>query len=109
MLYRDLQEFVARLEREHELKRIAVPVDVELEISEITDRVSKAGGPALLFERPRSRQDKAGYPVPLLINALGTRKRMEMALGVDHLEEVARRIQDLLEIKPPAGLLDKVR
>ena len=51
MAYRNLREFIARLERERELKRISEPADVDLEITEITDRVSKAGGPALLFEK----------------------------------------------------------
>ncbi len=109
MAYQNLQEFITRLDRDHELRRIAIPVDVDLEIAEITDRVSKSGGPALLFEKPRSRKDKADYQIPLLINALGTKKRVEAALGVDNLEDVARRIQNLLELKPPGGLLDKVR
>ncbi len=109
MAYQNLQEFVTRLDRDHELRRIAIPVDVDLEIAEITDRVSKSGGPALLFEKPRSRKDKADYQIPLLINSLGTKKRVEAALGVDNLEDVARRIQNLLELKPPGGLLDKVR
>ncbi len=57
MAYNDLREFITRLEREKELKRIGVEVDVDLEITEITDRVSKAAGPALLFEKPRSAKD----------------------------------------------------
>ncbi|MGH9352594.1 MAG: hypothetical protein ACRD2G_10595 [Terriglobia bacterium] len=109
MAYQNLKEFIARLDREHELKRIGTPVDVDLEITEITDRVSKAGGPALLFEKPRSVKDNTDYSMPLLINTFGTRRRVEMALGVDSIESVARRIEDLLEMKPPAGLLDKVK
>jgi len=106
--YRDLREFLARLEREGELKRLSAEVDVDLEITEITDRVSKAGGPALLFERPRSARDGVSYSLPLLINMLGSRRRLELALEVDSLEEVARRIEDLLEMKPPEGFLDKL-
>ena len=61
MAYKDLHEFVKRLEREKELKRISLPADVDLEITEITDRVSKAGGPALLFEKPRSAKNGTEY------------------------------------------------
>jgi 4-hydroxy-3-polyprenylbenzoate decarboxylase len=107
--FNDLREFIARLEREKELKRITAEVDVDLEITEITDRVSKAGGPALLFEKPRSTRDGRNYSIPLLINTLGTRRRLELALEVSSIEDVARRIEDLLAMKPPEGLLDKVR
>ncbi|HUU15435.1 MAG TPA: menaquinone biosynthesis decarboxylase [Terriglobia bacterium] len=109
MAYKDLRDYLRRLESERELKRIGVEVDVDLEITEITDRVSKAGGPALLFEKPCSAKDGASYAVPLLINSLGSRRRMELALEVESLEEVARRIEDLLEMKPPEGFFDKVR
>ena len=109
MAYKDLREFVARLEREGELKRLAVKVDVDLEITEITDRVSKAGGPALLFEKPRSAKDGVEYSMPLLINALGSQRRMELALEVESLEDVASRIEGLLEMKPPEGFFDKVK
>ena len=71
MAYRDLREFINRLEREGELKRIAAEVDVDLEITEITDRVSKSGGPALLFENPRSAKEGVAYAMPLMINSLG--------------------------------------
>jgi 4-hydroxy-3-polyprenylbenzoate decarboxylase len=107
--YRDLREFISRLEREGELKRLAAEVDVDLEITEITDRVSKAGGPALLFEKPRSARDGVAYDIPLAINLLGSKRRMELALEVNSLEDVARRIEELLEMRPPEGLLDKVR
>ena len=109
MAYKDLREYIRRLESERELKRIGVEVDVDLEITEITDRVSKAGGPALLFEKPCSARDGARYEMPLLINALGSRRRMELALEVASLEDVARRIEDLLEMKPPEGFFDKVK
>jgi 4-hydroxy-3-polyprenylbenzoate decarboxylase len=104
-----LQAFVSRLEQEGELKRITAEADVDLEITEITDRVSKAGGPALLFEKPRSAKNGIAYSTPLLINMLGSRKRMEMALEAGSLEDVARRIEDLLDMKAPEGFLDKVR
>jgi len=101
--YRDLRDFIAQLERKGELKRISVEVDPVLEITEITDRVTKSGGPALLFERPKGSQ------VPLVINLLGTHRRMNLALGVDGLEEVAGRVKSFLDIQTPQGLLDKVR
>ena len=100
---------MTRLEREGELKRLTVEVDVDLEITEITDRVSKAGGPALLFEKPRSAKDGAVYSMPLLINMLGSKRRMELALEVDSLEDVSRRIEELLDMKAPEGFFDKVR
>jgi 4-hydroxy-3-polyprenylbenzoate decarboxylase len=109
MAYKDLREFIKRLERESELKVITTEVDVDLEIAEITDRVSKAGGPALLFQNPRSGKDGLAYEMPLLINSLGSRKRIELALEVDSLEDLARRIEELLDTKPPEGLLDKVK
>jgi 4-hydroxy-3-polyprenylbenzoate decarboxylase len=107
--YKDLREFVARLEREKELKRVTADVDVDLEITEVTDRVSKAGGPALLFEKPRSQKDGKTYGVPLLINTLGSKRRVELALEVNSIEDVAARIDDLLEMRPPEGLFDKMK
>jgi 4-hydroxy-3-polyprenylbenzoate decarboxylase len=107
--YQDLRPFIARLEQDGELKRLSAEVDVDLEITEITDRVSKAGGPALLFEKPRSAKDGVTHALPLLINMLGSKRRMELALDVDSLDDVARRIEDLLEMKPPGGLFDKVK
>ncbi|HEV2424531.1 MAG TPA: menaquinone biosynthesis decarboxylase [Terriglobia bacterium] len=109
MAYRNLRGFMDRLDREGELRRIAEPVDVDLEITEITDRVSKAGGPALLFEKPRSARDGKQYSMPLLINTLGSKRRLELALDAGSIEEVAGRIDELLDAKPPAGLLDKLR
>ena len=109
MAYKDLRDFVARLEREKELKRLAVEADVDLEITEITDRISKQNGPALLFERPCSAKDGVRYSMPLLINMLGSKRRVELAHEVESLEDVAHRLELLLEMKPPEGFLDKVR
>ncbi len=109
MADKNLRDFIKRLERERELKRISAEVDVDLEITEITDRVSKKGGPALLFEKPRSARDSRSYSMPLLINMLGSKRRMEMALEVSSLEEVAQRIEGLLDMRPPEGFLDKVK
>ena len=89
MPYASLEEFVQHLDRLGELKRIRYPADPFLEISEIADRVVKAGGPALLFEQPK------GSDVPLLINAFGSRKRMSAALGAADLDDIARRLEGL--------------
>jgi 4-hydroxy-3-polyprenylbenzoate decarboxylase len=103
MAFKDLRDFIDALDRARELKRIRVEVDAELEIAEITDRVSKAGGPALLFERVR------GHSMPVLINALGTRKRMQIALGVEDYSEVTERILELTDVKSPQGLIEKIK
>jgi 4-hydroxy-3-polyprenylbenzoate decarboxylase len=107
--YKDLRDFIKRLESEGELKRLAVEVDVDLEISEITNRVSKTEGPALLFEKPRSGKGGVAYSIPLLINALGSKRRMELALQVDSIDQVAARLEELLDMKPPEGFFDKVK
>lgn len=108
MAYSSLSEFVQALERAGELHRVKAPVSVELEITEIADRCVKAGGPALLFERPVG-PDGREYDIPILINAYASGKRMNMALGVESLDAVAEEVAELLEIKPPEGLIEKVK
>ncbi len=103
MPYKNLQEFTHSLEKEGELKRIKAEVDPFLEITEITDRVSKNIGPALLFENVK------GYDYPLLINAFGSFKRMEKALNCASFDEIGLRIENLLKITPPAGIIDKLK
>ncbi len=103
MGYRDLRAFLTRLEKEGELKRISAEVDPVLEITEITDRVTKAGGPALLFERPK------GSSVPLVINLLGTQRRVNLALDAGDIDEVAARVRSFLDVQTPQGFLDKVK
>jgi 4-hydroxy-3-polyprenylbenzoate decarboxylase len=103
LAYRDLRDFISRLDKEGELRRISVEADPVLEITEITDRVSKADGPALLFERPK------GSKFPLLINSVGSARRMNMALEVDDLDEVAERIRSFLNLQSPQGLFDKLK
>ncbi len=105
MAFHSLRAFVALLEERGQLKRIAAPVSAELEITEITDRVSKGrAGPnvALLFE------NVTGYDLPVLINAFGSAERMAWALGVAHLDELNRRLAALLDLKLPQGLGDAV-
>jgi 4-hydroxy-3-polyprenylbenzoate decarboxylase len=99
----DLREWIALLEREGELVRVTAEVDADLEITEINDRVVKAGGPALLFEHVK------GSRHPLLINQFGTERRMCLALGVERLDDVAGKLEDVLEMAPPQGLVEKVR
>jgi 4-hydroxy-3-polyprenylbenzoate decarboxylase len=99
----DLRAWIALLEREGELVRVAAEVDPYLEITEIVDRVVKAGGPALLFEHPK------GSEHPLLINQFGTERRMCLAFGADSLDDVGRKLGDVLEMQPPQGLAEKVR
>jgi 4-hydroxy-3-polyprenylbenzoate decarboxylase len=100
---RDLREWIALLEREGELVRVGAEVDPHLEITEIVDRVVRAGGPALLFEKA------TGAEMPLLINQFGTEKRMCLAFGVSSLDEIGDRVGEILELQPPEGLAAKVR
>ena len=103
MAYKDLRAFLKKLEKEGELKRITAEVDWKLEVTEITDRVTKQGGPALLFENIK------GSKVPLAINLFGTHRRMNLALEVGDLQEVANRISGFIDFKTPSGLVDKLK
>jgi 4-hydroxy-3-polyprenylbenzoate decarboxylase len=106
MAYRNQQQFIDALEKEGELLRIKTFVDPNLEMAEITDRMSKqpGGGKALLFEN-------TGYDFPVLMNAYGSEKRMCMALGVQHLDDVAKEIESLFKLlsAPKEGILDKLK
>ena len=128
MAYDDLRDWIAALEKHGELKRIREEVSPELEITEITDRVSKIGsrsaasagvsagqgtaakgnyspgGPALLFENVKGHP---GHKV--FINQFGSERRMALALGVERLDEIAGRIHGLLNLKAPEGLIDKLK
>ena len=99
MAYADLRDFIAALERAGELRRIRTEVDPVLEITEITDRVSKRGGPALLFERVK------GSSMPVLINAFGTPARMNLALQVTRWTSSPRSYRSSSDLKAPEGLL----
>ena len=91
MGYRNLQAFIARLEQLGELKRVVAPVSPRLEITDITDRVCKQGGPALLFEQV------PGYGMPVLMNAFGSMRRMCLALETDSLDAIAGEIVSFME------------
>jgi len=103
MPYDDLRDFIRALEKAGELKRIPFEVDPYLEITEFADRSVKSGGPALLFEKPK------GSDVPVLINAFASMRRMEIALEVASVEEVAAQISELLAMQKPEGLLGKLK
>ena len=105
MAYEDLRDWMAALERAGELKKIRTPANPILEIAEITDRVSKmSGGPVLLF------QNVEGHPgSQVLINQFGSARRMNLALEVDSLDQVADRIRHFVDVKSPQGFLDKVK
>ena len=103
MKYKDLRDFIDQLEKQGELKRISMPVDPKLEMTEICDRTLRAGGPALLFENP------VGSDVPVLANLFGTPKRVAMGMGessVEALREVGKLLAFLKEPEPPKGLKD---
>ncbi len=106
MAYKNQQQFIDVLEKEGELVRIKTFVDPVLEISEITDRVSKlpGGGKALLFEN-------TGYDFPVLMNGYGSDRRMCLALGVNHLDDVAKEIEGLFKMlaSPKESILDKLK
>src|SRR5687768_6770168 len=106
MAYKNQQQFIDLLEREGELVRIKEYVNPHLEISEITDRISKTagGGKALLFEN-------TGYDFPVLMNAYGSERRVCLALGVDHLDDVAKQIEALFHqlSSPKEGIVDKLK
>ena len=103
MAYQDLSEFIKKLEESGQLKRIKTEVSADLEITEITDRVSKSYGPALLFENVK------GYSIPVLINAFGSFERMAMALGVKNVDEIAKEIESLVKPEIPSTFIDKVK
>ena len=98
MPYADVRDLLRDLEREGDLRRITVPVDPRLEVTEIVTRVVRAKGPALLFQNPTSGD------MPLAINVFGTDRRMAKALGVDSLDEIGQRIRELLRPEIPVGL-----
>jgi 4-hydroxy-3-polyprenylbenzoate decarboxylase len=103
MKYKDLRDFISLLETRGELKRISVEVDPRLEMTEICDRVLRAQGPALLFERPR------GFGMPVLGNLFGTPERVALGMGeesVSALRDIGRLLAVLKEPEAPAGLRD---
>jgi 4-hydroxy-3-polyprenylbenzoate decarboxylase len=105
MAYKNLREFISALEKQGELKRIPFEVDTELEITEFADRAVKQGGPALLFEKPK------GSSMPVLINSMASMRKMEIAMEVSSVDQVAARIVEFLELtkQKPEGMLGKLK
>jgi 4-hydroxy-3-polyprenylbenzoate decarboxylase len=104
--WRDLREFVAHLEKHDRLRRVSAPVSRDLEITEITDRVSKSAGAAnvaLLFERVE------GCATPVLVNAFGSAQRMAWALGIERLDELGERLAKLLDLRVPGTFAERIR
>ncbi|MGH2393769.1 MAG: UbiD family decarboxylase, partial [Candidatus Limnocylindria bacterium] len=105
MAWRDLKAFIDHLEGRGRLRRVSVPVSRDLEITEITDRVSKgppADNVALLFERVE------GFDTPVLINAFGAADRMAWALGVERLDELGERLAKLLDLRLPGTFAERL-
>ena len=103
MVFSDLRDFIKLLEKKGELKRISTEVDPYLEVTEISDRVLRTGGPALLFENPK------GSSVPLLVNLFGNSRRIALAMGqedIDGLRDVGKLLAFLKEPTPPSGWKD---
>jgi 4-hydroxy-3-polyprenylbenzoate decarboxylase len=103
MKYKDLRDFMSQLEKTGELKRVGAEVDTRLEMTEICDRVLRAEGPAILFEKPK------GHTIPVLANLFGTPKRVALGMGeesVQALREVGKLLAYLKEPEPPKGLKD---
>jgi len=103
MAYKDLQAFIKAVEKAGELKRVRAALDPHLEIAEVTDRVSKIAGPAVLFE------NVTGSRFPVLTNAFGSVNRMNLALETESLEALAAHIETFLEIKKPGGVIEKLK
>ncbi|MEW6410682.1 MAG: menaquinone biosynthesis decarboxylase [Nitrospirota bacterium] len=103
MAYSDLREFIKVLEEKGLLRRIKAEVDPVLEITEITDRITKQGGPALLFEKVK------GSNYPVLINAFGSYERMCLALKVKSLDDIGVRMLEFIEPEIPTNLIEKLK
>ncbi len=103
MAYRDLREFIELLEKKGLLRRIKTQVSAELEITEILDRAVKSSGHALLFENVE------GYKIPVFANAFGTMERINLALGVNDMNEIGERIQKLLELEAPSSIWNGIK
>jgi 4-hydroxy-3-polyprenylbenzoate decarboxylase len=102
MQFADLRSFLTFLEERGQLVRIQEEVDPLLEVTEITDRTTKGGGPALLFENVR------GSDMPVAINVYGSKQRMAWALGAEHIDAVVGRIEELVKMAPPTTFRDKL-
>ena len=99
----DIHEFIEILENANELKRVKTEVDADLEIAEILRRTMYQNGPAVLFENVK------GYDMPILGNAFGSMKRLELALETNDFTEIGQRITDLTKMEIPKGVFNKIK
>jgi 4-hydroxy-3-polyprenylbenzoate decarboxylase len=99
----DTAEFVAALESAGELRRVKVEVDADLEVAEILRRAMYSDGPAILFENVK------GYDMPILGNAFGSMKRLQIGLGMDDFEDIGNRIVEMTKMEIPSGILNKLK
>jgi len=99
----DIQDFIKELEKQGELKRVKVEVDPELEIAEIMRRQMYSDGPAILFENVK------GSKIPVLANAFGSMKRLEIGLEMKDFTEIGQRIVDMTKMDIPTGFLNKIK
>src|SRR4029453_2098615 len=104
-MFPDITSFITEVERRKDLARIGEPVDPELEISAVIDRVSKSdgGGPALMFEKP------SGFQMPVAANLFGSNARICLALGVEQLDDLSREIEELTTPAMPKGFMDALK
>ncbi len=109
MIADNMRAFVSQLEAAGELTRVATPVSVDREVAEVADRCMKSpgGGTALLFEQP-TLHDGSACPIPVGINLFGSMRRMEIAFGVEDLDDIGARIADLVKLKVPEGWREKI-
>lgn len=103
MTYKDLQSYIKALDDKKELAHIYEEVDAELEITEIADRLSKAYGKGLICHKVK------GSPYPLAINLMGTYDRLNLGLGVNHLDEIAAEIEDFMNLSAYVTLMGKIK
>ncbi|MDO7722647.1 MAG: UbiD family decarboxylase, partial [Nitrosopumilus sp.] len=103
MPIQDTQEFIIELEKQGELKRVKTEVDPDLEIAEILRREMYSNGPAILFENVK------GHTIPVLGNAFGSMKRLEIGLEMTDFTEIGHRITDMTKMDMPSGILNKIK
>ena len=103
MVIEDIRDFISELEKQGELKRVKTEVDSDLEIAEIMRREMYSDGPAILFENVK------GYDMPVLGNAFGSMKRLEIGLEMKDFTEIGQRIADMTKMDVPSGLLNKIK
>ena len=103
MNFLDLQEYIEALKKKGELKIVGAKVDPVYEMGHIADRLIKSGGPAVLFKNPK------GSTIPVAMNLFGTKSRMEFALGVKDLNDLGKRVEDLINVEAPMNFWDKLK